>query len=183
MCNYIFEALESLNIKWGLSHVEVIAEKSPETGKIRVRLVEVNCRQHNTNFCPLCDACIGYNAMDMVLSAYLGDNDGQGLPWDEVPTLPKTRALGAIVHFVSHVEGKISRIRYDILEEMEELTSVMAFFVYPQFMEVGNNIKKTVDIRSDTGWAHLMNDDADEFQRDYDRLVELMEKMFEVESL
>ena len=180
-CNYIFKALESLDIRWGLSHVEVIAETSPETGKIRVRLVEVNCRQHNTNFCPLCDACVGYNAMDMVLAAYLGDNNGQGLPWDEVPTLPKTRALGAIVHFVSHVEGKISRIRYDILEEMEDLTSVMDFFVYPQFMEVGNEIKPTIDIRSDTGWAHLMNDDADEFQRDYDRLVERMEKMFEVE--
>ena len=170
-----------MDIRWGLSHVEVIAETSPETGKIRVRLVEVNCRQHNTNFCPLCDACIGYNAMDMVLAAYLGDNDGQGLPWDEVPTLPKTRAFGAIVHFVSHVEGKIARVRYDILEEMEDLTSVMDFFVYPQFMEVGNEIKKTIDIRSDTGWAHLMNNDADEFQRDYDRLVELMEKIIEVE--
>ena len=66
---------------------------------------------------------------------------------------------------------------------MEDLTSVMDFFVYPQFMEVGNNIKKTIDIRSDTGWAHLMNNDEQEFTRDYDRLVELMKEMFEVESL
>ena len=150
--------------------------------------MEVNCRQHNTDFMPLTNACVGYNALDLVLVAHLGDSDDddnthdqEGLQWDDVPVMPTTRAYGAIVHFVSHVEGTISCINYNVLDEVNSLPSVMDMHVYPQFLEVGNEIRKTVDIRSDTGWAHLMNDDEDEFQRDYERLVELMEKMFEVE--
>ncbi|KAL9182807.1 hypothetical protein ACHAXT_004086 [Thalassiosira profunda] len=179
VCEYIFDALEALGIRWGLSHVEVIAEASPETGKIRVRLVEVNCRQHNTDFMPLCNACVGYNALDLVLAAHLGDSE-ESIQWNAIPVLPTTRAKGAIIHFVSHVEGTISRIRYDVLEEIDSLPSVMDMLVYPQFLEVGSRIEKTVDIRSDTGWAHLMNDDEDEFRRDYARLVELQKEMVEV---
>ena len=189
MCNYVFNALEALGVRWGLSHCEVIAETSPETGEIRIRLVEINCRQHNTDFMPLTNACVGYNALDLVLAAHLGDNDdgdsnhGEGkLPWDSIPVLPTARAYGAIVHFVSHVEGTISRIRFDVLQEVEDLPSVMDMHVYPQFLEVGNEIEKTVDIRSDTGWTHIMNDDEEEFQRDYARLVELQKVMFEIEE-
>ena len=181
VCNYAFKALDALGVRWGLSHVEVIAETSPETGKIRVRLVEVNCRQHNTDFMPLTNACVGYNALDLVLAAHLGDNTEEGLHWDSIPDMPTTRAHGAIVHCVSHVEGTISNIRYDVFQEMEDLSSVVDFHVYPQF-DVGNPIRKTVDIRSDTGWAHIMNDDEEEFRRDYDRLVELQKHMFEVEE-
>ena len=175
VCKYVFQALEALGVRWGLSHVEVIAHSDP-TGKIRVRLVEVNCRQHNTDFMPLTDACIGYNALDMVLESYLGTKKN----WDSIPTLPSTRA-GAIVHFVSHVEGTISNIRHDILQEMEGLKSVMDMHVYPHLL-VGNPIEKTVDIRSDTGWAHIMNEDEGEFWRDYGRIVEFMKVMFEVEE-
>ena len=46
---------------------------------------------------------------------------------------------------------------------------------------LSNLIEKTIDIRSDSGWAHLMNDDEEEFQRDYNRLIELQKEMFEVE--
>ncbi|KAL7539664.1 hypothetical protein ACHAXR_010057 [Thalassiosira sp. AJA248-18] len=187
VCKYAFDALDALGIRWGLSHVEVIAETSPETGNIRVRLVEVNCRQHNTDFIPLTNACVGYNALDMVLAAHLGNKGDENsshnpLQWDSIPALPTTRAYGAIVHFVSHVEGNISCIRHDVLEEIDSLASVMDMHVYPQFLEVGNDIQKTIDIRSDTGWAHLMNDNKDEFQRDYERLVELMKDMFEVDE-
>ncbi|ACI64816.1 predicted protein [Thalassiosira pseudonana CCMP1335] len=200
VCDYVFSALEALDIRWGLSHVECIVEEIPddadETKRIRVRLVEVNCRQHNTDFCPLASGTIGYNALDMVLAAYLGSDPKQqhksehGYPpetkhlrleWDSFPTLPSTRARGAVVHFVSFVEGRISRIRYDVLEEVQELDSVMDMHVYPQFLEVGNEIGKTVDIRTDTGWAHIMNSDKDKFVSDYQRLVELMKDMFEVE--
>ena len=180
VCDYVFDALDALGIRWGLSHVEVIVSSNSATGKTRVRLVEVNCRQHNTDFIPLCNACVGYNALDMILGAYLGNINDES--WDSIPILPTTRAFGTIVHFVSHVEGKISKIRYDVLQEIEDLASVMDMHIYPQFMEVGNLIEKTIDIRTDTGWAHLMNNDEEEFRRDYKRLVELMKVMFEVEE-
>ena len=51
VCEYVFGALDALGIMFGLHHVEVIVDKIDE--KIRVRLVEVNCRQHNTDFRPL----------------------------------------------------------------------------------------------------------------------------------
>ena len=110
VCNYVFSALDALGVRWGLSHVEVIAEEGE--GKTRVRLVEVNCRQHNTDFLPLTNACVGYNALDMVLAAFLGDKGGddssQGVEWENIQALPTIRAHGAIVHFVSHVVGRIS---------------------------------------------------------------------------
>jgi hypothetical protein len=179
VCSYVFKALDALGVRWGLSHVEVIVGTS-RTGEMLIRLVEVNCRQHNTDFMPLTNACMGYNALDMVLVAYLGD--AKGPLWDSIPALPTTNAYGAIVHFVGHVEGIISRIRFEVLEEIEDLPSVMDLHVYPQFMEVGNPISKTIDIRSDTGWAHIMNDDESEFRGDYSRIVELMKDMFEVEK-
>ena len=37
------------------------------------------------------------------------------------------------------------------------------------------------DLGTDTGWAHLLNDDEAKFKEDYVRLIGLMEKMFEVE--
>jgi len=192
VCNYVFNALDALDIRWGISHVEVIVTRNAE-GSIQVRLVEVNCRQHNTDFMPLTNACVGYNALDMVLAAYLGENEESTslheypeeaahlrLPWESLPALPTTRAHGAIIHFVSYVQGKISRINYDVLDQMEELPSVMDMHVYPHFLEEGNEIEKTVDIRSDTGWAHVMNDDEEEFQRDVARLIELQKEMFDV---
>lgn len=192
VCNYVFDALDALDIRWGLSHVEVIVTRNTETGSIQVRLVEVNCRQHNTDFIPLTNACVGYNALDMVLAAYLGQSDKSSheypeetahlrLAWESLPALPTTRAHGAIIHFVSHVSGKISRINYEVFDQMEELPSVMDMHVYPHFLDEGNEIEKTVDIRSDTGWAHIMNDDEEEFQRDIARLIELQKEMFDVE--
>mmetsp|Transcript_20851 Transcript_20851/g.34402 ORF Transcript_20851/g.34402 Transcript_20851/m.34402 type:complete len:609 (+) Transcript_20851:154-1980(+) len=197
VCNYVFNALEALDIRWGLSHVEVIVTRDSKTGSIQVRLVEVNCRQHNTDFMPLTNACVGYNALDMVLAAYLGKSDESSsshdydypeetahlrLSWESLPILPTTRAHGAIIHFVSHVSGRISRINYEVFDQMEELPSVMDMHVYPQFLDEGNEIEKTVDIRSDTGWAHVMNDDEEEFQRDIARLIELQKEMFDVEE-
>ncbi len=40
VCEYVFEALDALGVRWGISHVEVIADEID--GRIRVRLVEVN---------------------------------------------------------------------------------------------------------------------------------------------
>ena len=190
VCEYAFGALDALGVRWGLSHVEVIAETRAD-GTVRTRLVEVNCRQHNTDFVPLVNAVVGYNALDVVVAAHLedgdaGEDDGFGTPqvvrWDDVPTLPSTRAHGAIVHLVSHVEGRISGINFDVLAEMESLPSVVDMHVYPQFMEVGNEIERTVDIRTDSGWIHLLSPDGDEFEADYGRIVELQRGMFDVEE-
>ena len=183
ICEFVMDALGALNVNWGISHNEVIVDD------VGPRLVEVNLRQHNTDFAPLTSACIGYNALDMVLAAYLGDaeefppnTEHKRLDWDSLPDLPVTRAYGAIVHLVSHSEGILTGLNIPALEEIEEMGSVLAMELYPHYTTIGENIEKTVDIRTDSGWLHIMNDDPDQFKSDYDRVVELMPHMFSVEE-
>lgn len=180
VCEYAKQTLNTLGLKHGLTHSEFIVD---EKG---ARLVEVNCRQHNTNFAPLAMAAIGYNALDLLLAAYLGDLENLPLemqqfqlPWDEIADMPTTRAFAAIVHLVCYKEGEVINVRDDLLEEIQNMDSVCAMEIYDNFA-VGERIEKTVDIKSDSGWVHLINDDEDQFKKDYDRIVEIMPDMFDV---
>lgn len=177
---YATKALDALGVRWGMSHNEFIVD---EDGP---RLVEVNCRQHNTDFAPLTTACMGYNALDMLLSAYLGDEPDlppdtadMRLVWDDLPDVPVNRAFGAVVHLVCHVEGVITDIHEEVIEEIQNLPSVAAMEVYPEF-SVGSQVEKTINIKSDSGWVHLISDDEEQFQQDYNRIVDLMPLMFSV---
>jgi len=163
--SYVSRVLDILDINWGLCHVEVMVLDYD------VRLIEVNCRQHNTDFVPLTDCCIGYNAMDMLLMSYF-DQD----TWETIPALPNIRTNGAVIHLVSFVEGIIQDFYgLDIIENLE---SVQYQKIYK---EIGNFIEKTVDIRTDAGFIHLINDNEDTFQKDYRIIVDLMPHMFIVE--
>ncbi len=191
VCKYAMDVLDSLDIKWGLSHVEVILLDS-NSGKSKGEepvLVEVNCRQHNTDFVPLTSISIGYNALDLLLSAYLGD-DSNDLPietehlrldWDEIPILSKPRAFAAIVHLVNYAEGEVVGFNEDVISEIENLPSVLAMEIYDHF-GIGNQIRPTIDIRSDSGWCHIMNDEEEQFIADYEKIVELMPQMFIVKN-
>ena len=163
---YLQKVLNVLNIRWGISHCEVIVSPSGD-----IKLVEVNCRQHATDFAPLTTACIGYNALDMVLDAYLGAGD----EWENIPDLPTTRLYGAIVHLVSHVKGVVESLNVDALEEISSQESVVAMEVYP---EIGQPVEKTIDIRSDAGWIHLIHPSQPTFLEDYNRIIELMPHLF-----
>lgn len=178
VCDYSKSVLDALDLKWGMTHTEVIMTKDG------CRLVEVNCRQHNMDFAPITMACIGYNALDMLLSAYLGDSgcvpgsEEMCLEWSLLPDRPILRAFGAMVHLVNHVEGKLVAVNEDALREIQAMESVFDLQVYNSFLELGTDITATVDIRSDAGWVQLINDDAEAFVRDYDRIVELMPTLF-----
>jgi biotin carboxylase len=171
VCTYVESALTALGVKWGMSHNEVIVVDG--RGPI---LIEVNCRQHNMDFAPLTMACIGYNAWDMMLVAVLGDEDD----WSMFPVMPTLRAYGCMVHLVNYKQGRLRQLFH--VQEMAELPSVLDFEVYEHFRTPGEIIEKTIDIRSDAGWAQLINDDAEALQRDYEQIVEWMPTMFYVEE-
>ena len=178
VCAYIQRALDALGVKWGLTHNEVILTSQGP------RLVEVNCRQHNMDFAPITMACIGYNALDMQLAAYLdpkGDREGE-LVWELLPDRPVTRALGAMVHLVNYQSGRLVAPNVAALQEIQEMSSVLDLEVYPSFLEAGEEISPTIDIRTDAGWVQLINDDEEAFRRDYDRIVELMPTLFETKE-
>ena len=178
-CEYAMSALDAVQFKWGLSHVEVMVDT-----ELNAKLIEINCRQHNTDFAPMTTVCIGYNALDMLLAAYFFDVPESNFPldtkderldWDMLPKLPTPLLTGAIVHLVCHVEGEVMEVRG--LDQIDQLSSVQALHLYPSF-SVGNYVEKTIDIRSDSGFAHLINADEDEFFRDYNEILKIMPKMF-----
>lgn len=71
-------------------------------------LVEVNTRWHLTDFGPLTDACVGYNAVEETLAAYLDPERFDALPL--VPPTGEESRYGRVVHLVSFVEGPLKQI-------------------------------------------------------------------------
>ena len=177
ICEYAMKVLNSLGLKWGTTHTEVIMTCDGP------RLVEVNCRQHNMDFAPLTMACIGYNSLDMMLDSYLGDGPiVKEITWEDYPTLPSSRAHAAMVHLVNHATGKLSGLNGEALNEIQRLDSFLDMEIYPRFLEMGSEISPTVDIRSDAGWVQLINDDEDAFQRDYQQIIDMMPTLFLTEE-
>ena len=192
--DYAKKCLDSLGVEWGISHTEVIiGQENDNEGNKRVpRLVEVNCRQHNMDFIPLVMTCLGYNVFDMLLAAHLEGtsnpvdfppgNEAERIKWDLLPDLPTNlRMNGAMIHIVNYKRGILSKLNREALMEIQSLQSVLDMEVYEPFLQLGNEIFPTIDIRSDAGWVQLVNDDQDTFQNDYDRIIELMPSLFEVE--
>lgn len=158
ICGYLRTCLDELEIKWGISHSEIIMTVDGP------RLVEVNCRQHNMDFIPLSMTCIGYNVFDMLLAAFLGGEDpfmfpleaeSERLQWDLLPQNPSTRMKGAMIHLVNYANGTLNSVNEEALMEIQEMDSVMDLEVYPPFLDVGNIIRPTVDIRTDAGKSRL----------------------------
>jgi hypothetical protein len=111
----------------------------------------------------------------MTLAAMLGDDDD----WAGFPDLPVLRAHGCMVHLVNYASGRLEQSFH--LQEMADLPSVFDCEIYEQFRIPGEQIEPTVDIRSDAGWAQLINDDPDALQCDYEQIVEWMPTMFKTE--
>jgi hypothetical protein len=191
---YVQSSLRALGVKWGISHTEVIVVASPPPSRGPI-LVEVNCRQHNMDFAPITMCCVGYNALDMMVEAYLGvspDREGENddsidradvappLSWeDKYPDIPTLRAHGSMVHLVNYASGELAGPP-NYMEEIAGLPSVLDMEVYDGFLAPGSVIEPTVDIKTDAGWVQLVSDDTDELERDYSKILEWMPTMFEV---
>jgi ATP-grasp domain len=184
ICSYVTTSLSALGVRYGVSHNEVIVpidhsstNRSDHIQSGLPYLIEVNCRQHNMDFIPLMMACIGYNTLDVTLVAYLGD-DGT---WDKIPNRPTLRRFGCMVHLVNSAKpGKL--VQNFHLQDMVDLPSVYDCEVYSSFCSPGSYIKPTIDIRSDAGWAQLINENADVLQRDYEQIVQWMPLMFQTDG-
>lgn len=74
-------------------------------------LVEVNTRWHLTDFAPVTDVCVGYNAVDETVSAYIDPERFDALP--SVPPTGKGVKHGMVVHLVSYVSGKLEGIDHE----------------------------------------------------------------------
>ena len=179
---YLDDCFHALDIRWGITHSELIITSDGP------RLIEVNTRQHNMDFIPLTDNAIGYNLYDLLLAAYLGDknnihekNENEKVNWDDVPNYPLTRMNGAMVHLVNDKSGILKRLNQKALYEIQAMDSVWDLEVYEDFLHPGvSHIEPTVDIKSDAGWIQILHPDRETFDRDYDRIMDLMPTLFEV---
>ena len=84
---------------------------------------------------------------------------------------------GLIMHLVSNKKGTVSKVHHE--DEIKGMDSVRLLSVESK---VGEPIVETVNIRTDSGYVLLENVDPEVLQRDYERIIELQETMFEVEE-
>jgi ATP-grasp domain len=186
VCDYVKQALQALGIRQGISHSEVIVTENDSRGPV---LVEINCRQHNMDFIPLTMLCIGYNALDMTLTALLGSRE----EWDSFPDMAELQRNnddngrpccrhGCMVHLVnSNAVGILQRVNH--MDDISKLPSFFNGHVYPQFVEVGNRITPTIDIKSDAGWIQLVHEDEAQLEKDYQQILAWMPTMFDVDDV
>lgn len=184
ICAYVTSSLSALGVRYGVSHSEVIVpmdynntSPSDNIQSGRPYLIEVNCRQHNMDFLPLMMACIGYNSLDATLVAFLGDDD----TWEEIPNRPTLHRYGCMVHLVNSARPGLLVQNFH-LQDMVDLPSVYDCEVYESFCTPGSYISPTIDIRSDAGWAQLINENADRLHRDYEQIVQWMPLMFQTDE-
>lgn len=86
-------------------------------------LVEVNTRWHLTDFAPVTNACVGYNAVDETLSAYLNPERFDALARD--PPIGAGTKHGRVVHLVSYVEGPLKEIKHQEVREVSRMHDPM----------------------------------------------------------
>lgn len=77
---------------------------------------------------------------------------------------------------VSSVEGALRRLHH--VDEIESLPSLVCFAPEPSLE--GDTIRRTVDLYTAAGYAHLVHQQAAQVEADYARLRELQSTMFEV---
>ena len=162
--------MDALRITVGMAHTEIIYTK--DQGPV---LIEMNGRWHLTNFGPLVDRCVGYNAVDAMVDVYTDPAAFEALPSEP----ERLRESGRVVHLVSYVSGKLKRIHH--MEQISALESVQDIHFFPKFV-VGEDIPATVDISTDAGYVHLIHSDPDVVESDYQTIVDLMPTMLEVEA-
>lgn len=172
--DYVDDCLSALDIFWGMSHSEVKV-----SSKGHIRLMEVNVRQQNDHFGPICNICVGYNALDLCLSAFLDDPNDDDSLFASVPTRPILLRHGVIVNLACFVEGQVCKIHH--LDEIQSLESYVTMELFPGF-EVGSTVRRTKDIRSDCGWVHLVHEREDCMMRDYEVVRSRMPTMFQVQN-
>lgn len=84
---------------------------------------------------------------------------------------------GMIVHLVSYVEGIVREVRH-----LDIINSLPSFLLLDMPLDLGDRVCKTVDIRTDSGYVLLCNENDSQLQSDFQYIVQLQESMFEVED-
>ena len=139
----------------------------------------------------LTDACLGHNSVDLTLDAFLSSlplspsylSPHVSSPsFASIPSFPSSlRSHGRVVHLVCFQQGEVVREDKAVLDHLQSLPSVRELVIYEEWKE-GGRARKTVDIRSDMGYALLWHEEEEVVEKDYQTLLALQGKLLVVKE-
>ncbi|TFJ81609.1 hypothetical protein NSK_006860 [Nannochloropsis salina CCMP1776] len=168
LARYAHACLDALGIRNGFSHAEVMWLEGEAGGAGAPCLVEVGARPHGGEgtFVSLTAEAIGYNQLSVALDLI---RDPQALAG--IPLLPPPlKAHAAEVCLVSRKSGRLLR---HFLTEHVAGNTLPSLKSVEMHVEVGDYLKKTVDMLSSPGSAILAHGDARVLERDYECIHEM----------
>ncbi|KAJ1458735.1 ATP-grasp domain-containing protein [Pelagophyceae sp. CCMP2097] len=163
-------ALSAVGHLQGPAHSELIM--SLET----VTVVEVNARFHNANVGPLVkECCGGVTTIQAAADAVLPSDEA----WDSIPVDATLSRAGKLVHLVCEVQGTLDTVDAHKFALLQALPTVSGLELYGTHSTPGAPLRRTVDIKTDAGWVHLVGDKA-AVENDYQQILNIQRGMFVV---
>lgn len=167
LISYFMKVLDSLSIKNGPSHGEVMMTS---TGPC---LVEVGARPHGAEgtFISIANACYGFSQVTMTADAYLDPE-----AFARYPERPKKANDGRLVDIVSYADGVIKSLPH--LNQVKKLASFHKTLMLPK---PGDKVVPTVDCFTAVGAVALIHKDEQVVTKDYETIRQLERTFFELE--
>ncbi|WP_323840693.1 ATP-grasp domain-containing protein [Photorhabdus africana] len=165
---YVFRVLDTLDIKYGPAHSEVIiTPEGPMLVEIASRISGAVDPQFN-------QACLGNDQIALTLESYLEPEkflQRIGLPY-------QVKKLGLQIFLISKKAGKITL--FDFPQHLRYIPSVVNFKLKPN---VGDILVKTFDLSSSPGIVHLVADNEKTLLQDYQHIQTLFDQYVRVDTI
>lgn len=155
---YTCAVLDVLGIRYGAVHTELMLT---DEGPV---LIEVNCRVDGQRTPVLVAAALGDSQIDVSLDAYL--NPERFFARMAAPS-SSLRRHASRVELICPKTGKLIG-----LPMLEQVRTLRAFFQLDMHVHPGEDIPRTIDLKTCPGYVDLIHDDPSVIQEDYLRIRE-----------
>lgn len=149
---YTVKVAKALGIKWGPNHPEIMLTKEGP------KIIETNARLAGSGLPKLATVGLGQSQIELTVAAYTNPRK-----FDE---LSKRKAILSKncfwVNLISHQEGILKN-----LDKFSEIEKLQSFYSKVIEVNVGEKIKKTVDLTTTPGFVFLVNEDKNQIMNDY----------------
>jgi biotin carboxylase len=169
LIDYVDSALRALGISYGPTHAEVIITAAGPA------LVEVGARLAGNLSTTFHDHCLGANQAALTALAFLRPQEFD----DRYAGRCYTALHQAwVCNTPTELEGKVVGVNQEVVAEIEALPTVRELIVK---LRPGWPMRPTVDLLSSTLKVFLAADSTEELQRDYQRIGELKDLVYQLE--
>ncbi|HEX8305699.1 MAG TPA: ATP-grasp domain-containing protein [Jatrophihabitans sp.] len=169
LIGYVDSALRALGIEYGPTHAEVIITPDGPA------LVEVGARTAGNLSPTFHDLCLGANQAGLTALAYARPEEFLDRYAGRCYT---ALAQAWVYNTPTEQAGMVRGVNQEVVAEIEALPTVRELIVK---LRPGWRMRPTVDLLSSTLKAFLAADSTEELQRDYQRITELKDHVYELE--